>query len=42
MLAETGEVIGETKDALSMYGQLKEGKQIILQNSISIRNGQSN
>lgn len=26
MLAETGEVIGETKNALSMYGQLKDGK----------------
>ncbi len=28
MLAETGEVIGETRDALSMYGQLKEGNKI--------------
>lgn len=28
MLAETGEVIGETKEALSMYGQLKEGNKI--------------
>ncbi|NIM24990.1 MAG: redoxin domain-containing protein [Nitrososphaeria archaeon] len=28
MLAETGEVIGETKDALSMYGQLKEGNKL--------------
>lgn len=28
MLADTGEVIGETKDALSMYGQLKEGNKI--------------
>ena len=28
MLAETGEVIGETKDALSMYGQLKEGSKL--------------
>ncbi|MGY5149807.1 MAG: peroxiredoxin family protein [Candidatus Nitrosopumilus sp. bin_68KS] len=28
MLAETGEVIGETKNALSMYGQLKEGKKL--------------
>ena len=26
MLVETGEVIGETKNALSMYGQLKDGK----------------
>ena len=26
MLVETGEVIGETKEALSMYGQLKDGK----------------
>jgi len=26
MLVETGEVIGETKNALSMYGQLKNGK----------------
>ncbi|MDH5462802.1 MAG: redoxin domain-containing protein [Nitrosopumilus sp.] len=25
-LVETGEVVGETKEALSMYGQLKEGK----------------
>jgi len=25
-LVETGEVIGETKEALSMYGQLKDGK----------------
>lgn len=28
MLAETGEVIGETKNALSMYGQLKEGNKL--------------
>ena len=28
MLAETGQVIGETKDALSMYGQLKEGNKL--------------
>ena len=28
MLAESGEVIGETKEALSMYGQLKEGNKI--------------
>ncbi|MDX1441928.1 MAG: TlpA family protein disulfide reductase [Nitrosopumilaceae archaeon] len=28
MLAQTGEVIGETKDALSMYGQLKEGNKL--------------
>ena len=28
MLAETGEVIGETREALSMYGQLKEGNKI--------------
>ena len=28
MLAETGEVIGETKKALSMYGQLKEGNKL--------------
>ena len=28
MLAETGEVIGETKKALSMYGQLQEGSKI--------------
>ena len=27
LLAETGEVIGETKEALSMYGQLKEGNK---------------
>jgi peroxiredoxin len=26
MLVETGEVIGETKEALSTYGQLKDGK----------------
>ena len=26
MLVETGEVVGETKNALSMYGQLKDGK----------------
>jgi hypothetical protein len=26
LLLETGEVIGETKNALSMYGQLKDGK----------------
>jgi len=26
MLVETGEVIGETKEALSMQGQLKDGK----------------
>jgi hypothetical protein len=26
MLAETGEVIGETQNALSMYGQLQNGK----------------
>jgi thiol-disulfide isomerase/thioredoxin len=26
MLAETGEVVGETKNALSMYGQLEKGK----------------
>ncbi|EIJ65013.1 hypothetical protein BD31_I0763 [Candidatus Nitrosopumilus salaria BD31] len=26
MLVETGEVVGETKEALSMYGQLKDGK----------------
>jgi len=25
-LVETGEVVGETKEALSMYGQLKDGK----------------
>lgn len=28
MLAETGEVIGETKEALSMYGQLQEGNKL--------------
>ena len=28
MLAETGEVIGETKDALSQYGQLQEGNKL--------------
>ena len=28
MLAETGEVIGETKDALSMYGKLKDGNKL--------------
>ncbi|MGD2106699.1 MAG: TlpA disulfide reductase family protein [Nitrosopumilaceae archaeon] len=28
MLVETGEVIGETKNALSMYGQLKEGNKL--------------
>ena len=28
LLAETGEVIGETKNALSMYGQLKEGNRL--------------
>ena len=28
MLAETGEVIGETKDALSSYGQLKDGNKL--------------
>ncbi|MDH3856221.1 MAG: TlpA family protein disulfide reductase [Nitrosopumilus sp.] len=28
MLAETGEVIGETKAALSTYGQLKEGNKL--------------
>ena len=28
MLAETGEVIGETKNALSMYGQLQEGNKL--------------
>ena len=28
LLAETGEVIGETKNALSMYGQLKEGNKL--------------
>lgn len=28
MLAETGETIGETQKALSMYGQLKEGNKI--------------
>jgi len=28
MLAETGEVIGETKKALSMYGQLKDGNKL--------------
>ena len=28
MLAETGEVIGETKTALSTYGQLKEGNKL--------------
>ena len=28
MLAETGEVIGETKDALSSYGQLQEGNKL--------------
>ena len=28
MLAETGQVIGETQKALSMYGQLKEGGKI--------------
>jgi thiol-disulfide isomerase/thioredoxin len=27
LFAETGEVIGETKEALSMYGQLKEGNK---------------
>ena len=26
MLVETGEVVGETKETLSMYGQLKDGK----------------
>ena len=28
MLVETGEVIGETKSALSMYGQLQEGNKL--------------
>ena len=28
MLAETGEVIGETKSALAMYGQLKDGNKL--------------
>ncbi|MFB5610064.1 MAG: TlpA family protein disulfide reductase [Nitrosarchaeum sp.] len=28
MLAETGEVIGETKNALSMYGQLEKGNKL--------------
>jgi len=28
MLAETGEVIGETKKALSMYGKLKDGNKL--------------
>ena len=28
MLAETGEVVGETKSALSSYGQLKEGNKL--------------
>ncbi|MDH3765061.1 MAG: redoxin domain-containing protein [Nitrosopumilus sp.] len=28
MLAETGEVIGETKNALSTYGQLQEGNKL--------------
>ena len=28
MLAETGEVVGETKTALSTYGQLKEGNKL--------------
>ena len=28
MLAETGEVIGETKSALSMYGKLQEGNKL--------------
>ena len=28
MLAETGEVIGETKSALSTYGQLQEGNKL--------------
>lgn len=28
MLAETGEVIGETKNALSMYGQLRNGNKL--------------
>ena len=28
MLAETGKVIGETKNAMSMYGQLKEGNKL--------------
>ncbi len=28
MLAETGEVIGETKNALSMYGQLRDGNKL--------------
>lgn len=28
MLAQTGEVVGETKNALSMYGQLRDGNKI--------------
>ncbi len=28
MLAETGEVIGDTKNALSMYGKLKDGNKL--------------
>ena len=28
MLAETGEVVGETKNALSMYGKLQEGSKL--------------
>ncbi len=28
MLAETGEVVGETKNALSMYGKLKDGNKL--------------
>ena len=28
MLAETGEVIGETKNALSMYGKLQDGNKL--------------
>ncbi|WP_299292861.1 peroxiredoxin [Nitrosopumilus sp.] len=31
MLVETGEVIGETKSALSMYGQLQEGSKLSYQ-----------
>ena len=39
MLAETGEIVGETKSAFQMSGQLQEGDKLPYKDSISFSNG---
>ena len=39
MLAETGEVVGETKSALSTYGQLQDGSKLSYKIPFPLGNG---